>query len=370
MRTKLKKNIVLFVLLLLIVLSIYFLENSKVTPSNTGSNTDQELVQVNGETYAKAPELTGISGYLNTNGEEITIQDYLGDHVILVDFWTYSCINCIRTLPYLVDWYDRYKDDGLVIIGVHTPEFGFEKEYDNVEMALEKYGIEYPVVQDNDYATWNAFGNRYWPRKYLIDKEGNIRYDHIGEGGYEETEEKIQELLSELNGKVVEDMSKVSDQTPTTQNTPELYLGYTFALPRGQDIGNEEGLQPDQTIDYTIPTEISPNVVYLTGKWKSLGDYIQAQDEQSSVLLLNYFAKNLNFVSIPLEESIEVDVYLDGAYVPESYAGKDLRYDGKRSYLILSSPDLYSVIDGEYGQHTIQLFTNSTAFTVNSFTFG
>src|SRR5919107_290699 len=126
----------------------------------------------------------------------IDLKDLKGK-VVLVDFWTYSCINCIRTLPYLVDWNEKYADKGLVIVGVHSPEFEFEKNVDNVKAAVQKYGIKYPVVQDNDKGTWDAYENRYWPRKYLIDNEGYIRYDHIGEGGYAETEKVIRSLLAE-----------------------------------------------------------------------------------------------------------------------------------------------------------------------------
>jgi thiol-disulfide isomerase/thioredoxin len=140
-------------------------------------------------------ELTGITGYLNTE-EKITLAQNRGK-VILIDFWTYTCINCIRTLPHVIEWDKKYRDKGLVVIGVHTPEFEFEKKTENVENAIQKHGIEYVVVQDNNYATWRAFQNRYWPRKYLIDKQGRIRYDHIGEGGYKETEHKIIELLAE-----------------------------------------------------------------------------------------------------------------------------------------------------------------------------
>ncbi len=192
--------------------------------------------------FQKAPELQGIVSYLNTDG--IRLSD-LNGKVVLIDFWTYSCINCIRTLPYLKEWHSKYSDKGLEIIGVHTPEFEFEKDYDNVKMAVEKYGIKYPVVLDNDYKTWNAYKNQFWPRKYLIDANGFIRYDHIGEGAYEETEKKIQELLAEMGSKVDQEISKpqnVIDVNPIKVNTPELYLGYKFAR---ASLGNSEGFQPE-----------------------------------------------------------------------------------------------------------------------------
>jgi len=132
------------------------------------------------------------------NTDEFLIEDYVGEKVILIEFWTYGCINCQRTLPYVVSWYERYKDEGLIVIGIHTPEFKHEADKDNVMQAMEKWGITYPVVLDNDFKTWRAYGNNYWPRIYLVDINGNIVYDHIGEGAYSQTENKIKELLKEI----------------------------------------------------------------------------------------------------------------------------------------------------------------------------
>ncbi len=149
--------------------------------------------------YTQVPELSGIGGYINTGGNPISLADYKGKSVVLVDFWTYSCINCQRTLPYITSWYEKFKDKGLVVVGVHTPEFVFERVAKNVEDATKKWAINYPVVLDNDYATWNAFANRYWPHVYLVDINGYIVYDHIGEGNYFETEEAIKKALEERN---------------------------------------------------------------------------------------------------------------------------------------------------------------------------
>jgi thiol-disulfide isomerase/thioredoxin len=142
--------------------------------------------------FKKAPEFDKVTGYINTR--PINLSDFQGK-VVLVDFWTYSCINCIRTIPYLVEWSEKYADNGLVIIGVHAPEFEFEKNIENVKAAVKKFGIKYPVIQDNDNGTWNAYENQYWPQKYIVDSEGFIRYEHIGEGGYAETEKVIESLL-------------------------------------------------------------------------------------------------------------------------------------------------------------------------------
>lgn len=144
----------------------------------------------------KYVEIVRPSGFVNNNDLPITIGEYVGKKVILLNVMTYSCSNCQATFPHVNSWHEKYKDDGLVVIGLHTPEFAFEKNKKNVEEAMLKFGITYPVIMDNEYATWNAYGNRFWPRKYLIDIHGNIVYDHIGEGAYEETESKIIEALA------------------------------------------------------------------------------------------------------------------------------------------------------------------------------
>ena len=151
--------------------------------------------------YKIAPDLSSVDGYINTDNLPITISQYKGKKVVLLSIWTYSCINCQRTLPYLNSWYTKYEDKGLVIIGLHTPEFAFEKVQKNVEDAVKKYDINYPVVLDNDFSTWNAYENRYWPRKYLIDIDGFIVYDHAGEGDYDVTEKAIQQALLERNAR-------------------------------------------------------------------------------------------------------------------------------------------------------------------------
>jgi thiol-disulfide isomerase/thioredoxin len=145
--------------------------------------------------FRKAPAFTQITGYINTPGL-IKISDLRGK-VVLVHFWTYTCINCIHTIPYLNDWYQKYSNKGLVIVSIHRPEFEFEKNIDNVKAAVQQYEIKYPVLQDNNYGTWDAYGNLYWPRDYLIDNQGLIRYNHVGEGGYDQTEKTIQSLLVE-----------------------------------------------------------------------------------------------------------------------------------------------------------------------------
>src|SRR6266567_3096112 len=169
----------------------------KVISAATTTNGTFKTIKLDKAQFQKAPEFAQIAGYINTpNNAPLTLASLKGK-VVLVDFWTYSCINCIRTLPHLSDWYQRYSDKGFVIVGVHSPEFQFEKNYDNVKAAVQKFGIKYPVILDSDHGTWNAYGNQYWPRDYLVDSQGYIRHDHIGEGDYNVTESAIQSLLAE-----------------------------------------------------------------------------------------------------------------------------------------------------------------------------
>ena len=274
------------------------------------------------------------------------------------------------TFPYLNSWDEKYRDKGLVIIGVHTPEFTFEKDYENVKRAVEKYNIKYPVVQDNDYLTWNAFNNHYWPRKYLIDKDGYIRYDHIGEGGYEEIEDKIKELLSEI-GSNVENIETTKEETKKNRFfiTGELYAGHAFALSRDQDIGNKEGLQPGKIIDYELPSKIDANKIYLNGKWKSNPDDIQLIDDEGFVFLL-FYGNSANFVAKPLSTPVELEVFIDGNYITKEMAGSDVQFNGSKTFINIDKPQLYNVVDGDYGNYKLTLKIKSKDFTLNSFTFG
>jgi cytochrome c biogenesis protein CcdA/thiol-disulfide isomerase/thioredoxin len=162
-------------------------------------NSDSKIKTIDNTGLQLAPEISTPDGFINTEGKQVTISELKGKKVVLVSFWTYSCINCKRTLPYLNDWYSKYKDQGLEIISIHTPEFAFERVQKNVEDAVVAQNIKYPVVLDNDYSTWSAYGNQYWPRKYLVNKDGYIIYDHAGEGDYEETERQIKKALEELD---------------------------------------------------------------------------------------------------------------------------------------------------------------------------
>jgi thiol-disulfide isomerase/thioredoxin len=260
-----------------------------------------EFDEIDKSKFREAPNFNEISGYINTNNSKLLDLQSLRGNVVLVDFWTYSCINCIRIIPYVNDWYEKYSDKGLTIVGVHTPEFEFEKNFNNVKSAVDKFQIKYPVLQDNDKGTWNAYENRYWPRKYIIDTQGNIRYDHIGEGAYSETERVIQYLLAERAakmGKTEITFSNISNSTVSADGgnskateidfskiqTLEIYLGYLLAQER---LGNTENFQPDRTVSYSIAhnnnsTDFKPNKVYLEGRWKNSPDNIELQSELNS----------------------------------------------------------------------------------------
>ncbi|MFH1977765.1 MAG: thioredoxin family protein [Candidatus Aenigmatarchaeota archaeon] len=305
-----------------------------------------------------APDLVGISGWINT--EPLSL-DQLRGKVVLIDFWTYSCINCIRTLPHLKGWHERYSDDGLVIIGVHTPEFEFEKDYNNVKAAVENYGLEYAIAQDNDYATWQAYGNRYWPRKYILDAQGNIRYDHIGEGGYEETERVIQDLLKEANYQINETIGS-SDSGPGLRPigfTPELYFGYNFAR---APLGNPEGLSPGGTVDYQKIDVTQPNIIYLEGQWTNGPDGMTAVG--NGKVFLRYTAKSVNIVA---GGSGNAKILADGNVLSETNVGTDVNQD---SSIDVTGRKLYNIVSTvNYESHLLEIQAED-GFEIYTFTFG
>ncbi|MEK6848942.1 MAG: redoxin domain-containing protein, partial [Nanoarchaeota archaeon] len=315
--------------------------------------------------YSLAPELIAGGEWLNS--EPLTLSQLRGK-VVLLDIWTYSCINCIRTLPYVTNWWSKYKDAGLVIIGVHTPEFDFEKDPSNVQKAITKYGIEYPVMQDNNYATWRAYKNQYWPRHYLIDIDGFIREDHIGEGGYAETEEFIQELLQEKNERMGETMDVQKEITTpegavTTGQvgTPELYLG---AQTRRHNGGNKEGYALG-TVDYAIPTSFQPNIPYASGTWTNTPETMDLVSDEGSIYL-TYFARNVNIVAGATPGST-IDVYLDGKLVDTTSQG----FDAIDGIVALKDQQLYSMVfTADSGAHDLELKVHGKGFRIYTFTFG
>ncbi|MBI4122731.1 MAG: redoxin domain-containing protein [Parcubacteria group bacterium] len=315
--------------------------------------------------YPEARELVGISGYLNTGGEEIRLADLVGTKVILVDFWTYSCINCQRTTPYLNAWYEKYREQGLEIVGVHTPEFEFEKDRENVAAAIAKFGIQYPVAQDNDYATWRAYANRYWPRKYLIDIDGYIVYDHIGEGGYEETERKIQELLAERMARMDKDAELASGVVrPEVRGpggdvaSPEVYFGAW----RNDLLANGTPRAPG-TATFARPETIELNKLYLVGEWNITTEYAEATGPSAQVVF-RYRARDVFTVASSEREQSVIAARNSGPLGPA--AGADVANGAFR----VQSETLYRIIeDAASGEHTLEL-TVPAGVRFYTFTFG
>jgi len=231
------------------------------------NNSNNALIGGLAETYV-SPEISGVESWLNS--QPLKISDLRGK-VVLIDFWTYSCINCVRTLPYITKWDEKYRDKGLVIIGVHSPEFEFEKNINNVKNALREHNIQYPVALDNKFDTWMAFQNRYWPAHYLIDQNGKVVYTHFGEGNYETTENNIRYLLGIKNKAVEEDL----ESSFSRDQTPETYLGYSRT---------EEFYSPQRNINkptqYTFPKELPLNGWALSGMWKIEKDKISSAQKK------------------------------------------------------------------------------------------
>jgi cytochrome c biogenesis protein CcdA/thiol-disulfide isomerase/thioredoxin len=238
-----------------------------------------------------APEFAGISHWLNTPGEDPLTLQRLRGKVVLIDVWTYSCVNCLRTLPYLKAWYDRYRGSGFEIVGVHSPEFAFERVPDNVREAVSSLEIEYPVALDNDFATWKAYDNQYWPAKYLIDRDGHIRYSHFGEGEYAETEDHIRTLLAERAGRLPAKTAVSGDRTPRALITPELYLGYE----RASRYAGGEMLAPDRPSRYALPVSVPESSFAYGGRWRVEGERIVAAGRDAS-LLLHFRASKVHLV--------------------------------------------------------------------------
>ena len=234
--------------------------------NNLNSNGNQNGVAIpdTGGTLqdlGPAPELTGITHWINS--DPLTLSSLKGK-VVLIDFWTYSCINCIRTFPYLKDWYSKYKDQGFVIIGVHTPEFAFEHDTSNVEQAVKRFGIQYPVAQDNNYATWQAYNNHYWPAEYLIGPGGRLRYTHFGEGHYDVTEMAIQTLLAEAGHPVNEALANMPTAGFTQDQSPETYLGTN----RQQNFSSPEAILAGKASTYSIPDNLPLHHFAVSGSWE------------------------------------------------------------------------------------------------------
>jgi cytochrome c biogenesis protein CcdA/thiol-disulfide isomerase/thioredoxin len=286
----------------------------------------------------RAPEFTGNQEWFNTAGEESLALRELRGRVVLVDFWTYTCINCIRTFPYLKAWDERYRDRGLTIVGVHTPEFPFEREAGNVEDAIEQNEIRYPVAQDNDYATWNAYANQYWPAKYLIDANGHVRYVHFGEGEYEQTEAAIRALLAEAGRRPGASHAEARAETASRfVTTPESYLGSARA-----DRFVNGPIAPG-TRAFAVPASgLAPDSLAYEGRWRIAPD--GATSVKAARLHLAFGARRVFLVLGSSDgKPRRVWLLLDGKPLPARLSGTDVHAGavtirGERLYRLVELP--------------------------------
>ncbi len=260
--------------------------SSKNAPSAVAAGNSPDTLR----NYGAAPNFAGITKWINTPGSTPLSLPSLRGKVVLIDFWTYSCVNCIRTLPYLKAWYARYHRDGLVIVGVHTPEFAFEHVVSNVERAVREHGIRYPVAVDDNYATWNAWANQYWPADYLIDRNGDVREAHFGEGGYTQTQDDIRLLLGERGtGPMAHARDAIAPSTSV--QTPETYLGTYRAA------GYVHPVHAGRDVDYGAPAAPPVNGVALAGHWDVESRQIVAG--AGAHLLFTYVAPRIYLVAAP-----------------------------------------------------------------------
>jgi len=303
-----------------------------------GLSTDGQAQTV---TDNAAPAFTGISAWLNS--PPLTMAGLRG-HVVLVDFWAYSCINCARTLPYLIKWQSAYKDRGLQIVGVHAPEFKFERDAYNVQAAIDRFGINYPVALDNDMLTWNAFHNEYWPEEYLIDRSGRIVYTHVGEGKYDETENEIRKLLDAgpaVGAESGADLSRIG--------SPEMYFG----LDRVEDLASPQGAKPG-VHTYSAPKTLKLNRFALVGAWNLSAEHATLAKGDGEVLLHCRSGKVFMVASSAVPVTLSVTV--DGKPQPEVKVGDS------RLYALFDSAD--------YGEHEVTIGVPKAGFQAFTFTFG
>lgn len=329
-------------------------------------NTTKAISKKSNDGYPifKYKEIINPSGFVNS--EPFQLKDIVGKKVILLDFMTYSCINCQRTFPYLNAWYQKYKDEGLEIVAIHTPEFSFEKNIDNVRKAALDFGLKFPIVLDNDYATWNAYGNSYWPRKYLIDINGNVVYDHIGEGDYDKIEDKIVELLKERAEKTGTYVSgdKVSmPEYSIYAKSPETYFGAM----RNNNFGNGTPNTIGQS-DFTIPDTISNDKFYLGGTWNIDKEYAENISAPAK-LDFKFNSKEVYLVAsgdADLNEK-EIEIYIDGSMMSDASAGKD----AKMGIVKIKESRLYHLISlPTAGSHTLEIRFKNPKTRIYTFTFG
>jgi thiol-disulfide isomerase/thioredoxin len=297
------------------------------------------------------PEFTGLTQWWNTDGNKALTKEDLKGKVVFVDFWTYSCINCIRTQPVLREWWDTYKDENFIMIGIHTPEFAFEKDPNNVEAAIKKAGLLYPIALDPDFKTWRAYNNRFWPAGYLFDAEGRLRYTHFGEGKYDETEAAIRSLLAE-SGAVMANPTG-ADSTPdfSLTKTRETYFGYK----RAEAFANASEFKPDEVINYTL---ISPkqNQWSIAGAWRIEDERSIAVAEGAS-FQMNVQSNAMHLVLGTPEQSAKIELIVDNqAPTDDMLTENTVRQLNGSVILTVRGKDLYRILRfPDARRHTVKL---------------
>jgi thiol-disulfide isomerase/thioredoxin len=318
------------------------------------------------------PTLNGAVQWLNS--PPLTVQDLRGK-VVLVDFWTYSCINCLRSLPYVKAWAQKYKDQGLVVIGVHAPEFAFERNIDNVKKAVHDLGVDYPVAIDNNYAIWRALNNQYWPAHYFVDAKGQIRYHHFGEGDYAESEKVIQQLLAEAGhasaSKVALGIAGTSAQgvqaaaDNADMQSGETYIGYE----RAENFASPGGEAEDKVHTYSAPSQPAVNDWGLAGTWK-VGAEHATLAAASGRIVYRFHARDLHLVLGPGQDGkpVRFRVSVDGA-APGAAHGTDVAADGSGT---VTEQRLYQLVrqTGEVADHTFSIEFLDPGVEAYAFTFG
>lgn len=347
----LKKHTILIRKLLgaIIIIAVFYMINNEAamaisfSSSNTGNINGSKLENALMDAYP-APQIEGITEWINS--KPLTLKDLKGK-VVLIDFWTYSCINCVRTLPYLKDWYNKYHNKGLVIIGVHSPEFEFEKDVNNVKNAVIKEGIQYPVALDNNFVTWQNFQNQYWPAHYLIDKNGYVVYQHFGEGDYDITENNIRYLL----GMNKENLS-AGPEVVSSEQTPETYLG----IARQENYKSPEKITEDVLGVFTYPSSLDKDEWGLQGSWIVKIDRIMSGAPNASIKLHFYAGKVYIVMGNENNKSIPVKFLLNGKEIKTIMVSQHTLYD---------AVSLPKAEDGE-----LEIIAKEPGLEVYTFTFG
>ncbi|MEI8134169.1 MAG: redoxin domain-containing protein [bacterium] len=309
--------------------------------------------------------------YHNTSPQDLSSTSLKGK-VVLLDIWDYTCVNCIRTLPYIKSWAEKYKDKGLVVIGVHSPEFDFEKAPENLKAAIKKFALNYPVIADNEYEIWNSLANKYWPAKYLFDANGILRASHFGEGEYQEYESFIQKILLERDSSVVlpnlSEVVRASDKAGSVcyKPTPETYIGYSR-----NHLGNTEAEKHDVVTQFHAPTSLKEDMLYLDGEWKVGREFATPSGNGNSHFLINYQAKEVNLVIHPQQSSgFKVWVEQSDRVVPNADRGADLFEENGKTFILVDQARMYNIVNNSaFGHHTLRLTSDNPSFGAYAFTF-